>query len=146
MSTNNSFDEFLNTPAFEALKKIQEQFNNSAFAVTMKELQKTIGAVRVPTIGIAAAIQAYQDSIAPLITIVQDINNLYAPILEQTRIFEDIYNKSMMTALQSSIPAMKVMAGIDLSAIQIIADAFPKYEFLSESILKSVDFSCVAEM
>lgn len=146
MSTNNSFDEFLNTPAFEALKKMQEQFNNSAFVVTMKELQKTIDEVRVPTIGITTAIQAYQDSIAPLITTVQDINNLYAPILEQTRIFEDIYNKSMMTALQSSIPAMKVMAGIDLSAIQSIVEAFPKYEFLSESILKNIDFSCVAEM
>ncbi len=146
MSINNSFGDFLNTPAFETLKKMQEQFNNSAFAVTMKELQKTIDAVKVPTIGITTAIQAYQDSIAPLTTTVQNINNLYAPILEQTRIFEDIYNKSMMTALQSSIPAMKVMAGIDLSAIQSIVDAFPKYEFLSESILKSIDFSCVAEM
>ena len=91
-------------------------------------------------------IQAYQDSIAPLTTAVQNINNLYAPILEQTRMFENIYNKSMMAALQSSIPAMEVMADIDLSAIQSIVNAFPKYEFLSESILKNIDFSRVAEM
>ena len=146
MSINNNPDDFLNTPAFDALRKMQEQFNNSAFAVTMRELQRTIDAVKVPTLGITTAIQTYQDSIAPLTTAVQNINNLYAPILEQTRMFEDIYNKSMVAALQSSIPAMKVMADIDLSAIQSIVDAFPKYEFLSESILKNIDFSSVAEM
>lgn len=79
----------------------------------MRELQRTIDAVKVPTLGIATAIQAYQDSIAPLTTAVQNINNLYAPILEQTRMFENIYNKSMMAALQSSIPAMEVMADIN---------------------------------
>lgn len=146
MSINNNPDDFLNTPAFDALRKMQEQFNNSAFAVTMRELQRTIDAVKVPTLGITTAIQAYQDSIAPLTTAVQNINNLYAPILEQTRMFEDVYNKSMVAALQSSIPAMKVMADIDLSVIQSIVDAFPKYEFLSESILKNIDFSSVAEM
>ena len=145
MSKNN-FGDFFNTPAFDALRKMQEQFNNSAFAVTMRELQRTIDAVKVPTLGITTAIQTYQDSIAPLTTAVQNINNLYAPILEQTRMFEDVYNQSMMAALQSSIPAMKVMADIDLSAIQSIVDAFPKYEFLSESILKNIDFSSVAEM
>lgn len=145
MSKNN-FGDFFNTPAFDALRKMQEQFNNSAFAVTMRELQRTIDAVKVPTLGITTAIQTYQDSIAPLTTAVQNINNLYAPILEQTRMFEDVYNKSMMAALQSSIPAVKVMADIDLSAIQSIVDAFPKYEFLSESILKNIDFSSVAEM
>lgn len=139
-------NDFLNTPAFEALRKMQEQFNNSAFAVTMRELQRTIDAVKVPTPGMTAAIQAYQDSVAPLATTIQSINNLYAPILEQTRMFEGVYNKSMAAALQSSIPAMKAMASIDFSTIQSIADAFPKYEFLSESILKNIDFSSVAEM
>lgn len=139
-------NDFLNTPAFEALKRIQEQFNNSAFAVTMREVQRTIDAVKVPTPGLAAAIQTYQDSIAPLATTILNINNLYAPILEQTRVFEGVYNKSMTAALQSSIPAMKAMAGIDFSAIQSIAESFPKYEFLSESILKNIDFSSVAEM
>ena len=146
MSINNNPDNFLNTPAFDALRKMHEQFNNSSFAVTIRELQKTIDAVKIPTLGITTAIQAYQDSIAPITTVVQNINNLYAPILEQTKMFEDIYNKSMVAALQSSIPAMKVMADIDLSVIQSIVDAFPNYEFLSESILKNIDFSSVAEM
>lgn len=146
MSINNNPNGFLNMPAFDAIRRMQEQFNNSAFAVTMRELQRTIDAVKVPTLGITTAIQAYQDSIARLTTAVQNINNLYAPILEQTRMFENVYNKSMVAALQSCIPAMKVMAGIDLSTIQSIVDAFPQYEFLSESILKNIDFSGVAEM
>lgn len=82
---NYNLSNLTNTPTFDALKGIQEQFNNSAFAVTMRELQRTIDAVKVPTLGMTTAIQAYQDSIAPLITTVQNINNLYAPILEQTR-------------------------------------------------------------
>ena len=139
-------NDFLNTPAFEALKRMQEQFNNSAFAVTMREVQRTIDAVKVPTLGLTSAIQTYQDSVAPLATTIQNINNLYTPILEQTRVFEGVYNKSMAAALQSSIPAMKAMAGIDFSAIQSIVESFPKYEFLSESILKNIDFSSVAEM
>jgi hypothetical protein len=60
------------------------------FSITMKKLQKTIDAMRVPTNGITAAIQAYQDSIAPLTTTIQNINSLYAPILEQTRKYEDL--------------------------------------------------------
>ena len=99
MSINNNPNDFLNMPAFDALRRMQEQFNNSAFAVAMRELQRTIDAVKVPTLGIATAIQAYQDSIAPLTTAVQNINNLYAPILEQTRMFENIYNKSMMATI-----------------------------------------------
>lgn len=146
MSINNNPNDFLNMPAFDALRRMQEQFNKSAFAVTMRELQRTIDAMKVPTPGITTAIQAYQDSIAPLTTAVQNINNLYAPILEQTRMFENIYNKSIVAALQNSIPAMEVMADIDLSAIQSIVNAFPKYELLSESILKNIDFSSVAEM
>lgn len=146
MSINNYPDVFLNMPAFNALRRTQEQFNNSAFAVTMRELQKTINAIKVPTLGITTAIQTYQDSIAPLTTAVQNINNLYTPILEQTRTFEYVYNKSLMTALQTSIPVMKVMADFDLSAIQSIVNTFPKYEFLSENILKNIDFSSVAEM
>ena len=137
---------FFEMPGLDALRRMQEQFNNSAFAVTMRELQRTIDAVKVPTPGMTAAIQAYQDSVAPIATTIQSINNLYAPILEQTRVFEGVYNKSMAAALQSSIPAMKAMASIDLSAIQSIAESFPKYEFLSESILKNIDFSSVAEM
>ena len=84
MSINNNPNDFLNMPAFDALRRMQEQFNNSAFAVTMRKLQRTIDAVKVPTPGITTAIQTYQDSIAPLTIAVQNINNLYAPILEQS--------------------------------------------------------------
>ena len=47
MSINNNPDNFLNTPAFDALRKMHEQFNNSSFAVTIRELQKTIDAVKI---------------------------------------------------------------------------------------------------
>ena len=114
MSINNNPNDFLNMPAFDALRRMQEQFNNSAFVVAMRELQRTIDAVKVPTHGITAAIQAYQDSITPLTITVQNINNLYAPILEQTRMFENIYNKSKVAALQSNIPAMEIMADIEI--------------------------------
>lgn len=122
MSINNNPNDFLNMPAFDALRRMQEQFNNSAFAVTMRKLQRTIDAVKVPTPGITTAIQTYQDSIAPLTIAVQNINNLYAPILEQTRMFENIYNKSMVAALQSSIPAMEAMTDIDFSSVTEMYD------------------------
>ncbi len=122
MSINNNPNDFLNMPAFDALRRMQEQFNNSAFAVTMRKLQRTIDAVKVPTPGITTAIQTYQDSIAPLTIAVQNINNLYAPILKQTRMFENIYNKSMVAALQSSIPAMEAMTDIDFSSVTEMYD------------------------
>lgn len=56
MSINNNPNDFLNMPAFDALRRMQEQFNNSAFVVAMRELQRTIDAVKVPTHGITAAI------------------------------------------------------------------------------------------
>ena len=46
MSINNNPNDFLNMPAFDALRRMQEQFNNSAFVVAMRELQRTIDAVK----------------------------------------------------------------------------------------------------
>lgn len=121
-------------------------FNNSAFFKAIEQFQRTIDAIKVPMDGITAAVQAYHDAVAPMTATLQNINNLYAPILEQTRKYEELYNNSMIAALQSSASAMKAMAGLDLSAIQSIADALPKYDFLSDSILKHIDFDAVAEM
>lgn len=143
---NNNLYRLLNNPAFDALQKIHEQFDNSALFSTMNELQRTLDMVKVPTSGITAALQTYQDSIAPLMSTVQNINNLYAPILEQTKKYEGVYNSSMVAVLQSSAAAMKAMAGLDFSAIENIANSLPKYDFLSESILRNIDFDDIVEL
>ncbi|MFV0496724.1 MAG: site-specific DNA-methyltransferase [Candidatus Fimivivens sp.] len=143
---NNNLYRFLNNPAFDALQKTHEQFDNSALFSTMNELQRTLDMVKVPTSGITAALQTYQDSIAPLMSTVQNINNLYAPILEQTKKYEGVYNSSMVAVLQSSAAAMKAMAGLDFSAIENIANSLPKYDFLSESILRNIDFDDIGEL
>lgn len=143
---NNNLYRFLNNPAFDALQKIHEQFDNSALFSTMNELQRTLDMVKVPTSGITAALQTYQDSIAPLMSTVQNINNLYAPILEQTKKYEGVYNSSMVAVLQSSAAAMKAMAGLDFSVIENIANSLPKYDFLSESILRNIDFDDIVEL
>lgn len=142
----NNLYRFLNNPAFDALQKLHEQFDNSALFSTMNELQRTLDMVKVPTSGITAALQTYQDSIAPLMSTVQNINNLYAPILEQTKKYEGVYNSSMVAVLQSSAAAMKSMAGLDFSAIENIANSLPKYDFLSESILRNIDFDDIVEL
>ncbi len=76
MSINNPYS-FLNIPAFDVLRRRQEQFNNSAPVVAMRELQRTID-----TSDITVAVRAYKDSIASLTATMQSINNLYAPILK----------------------------------------------------------------
>ena len=121
-------------------------FNNSAFLKAIEQFQRTIDATKAPMDGITAAVQAYHDAVAPMTAALQNINNLYAPILEQTRKYEELYNNSMIAALQNSAFAMKAIAGLDLSAIQSIVDALPKYDYLSDSILKHIDFDAVAEM
>lgn len=40
MSINNNPNDFLNMPAFDALRRMQEQFNNSAFAVCYERITK----------------------------------------------------------------------------------------------------------
>lgn len=145
MSKKNLYD-FLNTPAFNTIQQMQDQLDNCTFSITMRELQDKIDAMKVSTNGITAAIQAYQDSVAPLTATIQNINNLYAPILEQTHKYEDLYNDSMIAALQNSIYAMEAMAGFDFSAIQSIANAFSKYDFWPKSILENINFDAVAQM
>lgn len=121
-------------------------FNNSAFLKAIEQFQRTIDAIKAPMDGITAAVQAYHDAVAPMTATLQNINNIYAPILEQTRKYEELYNNSMIAALENSASAMKAIAGLDLSAIQSIVDALPKYDYLSDSILKHIDFDAVAEM
>ncbi len=109
----NNLYRFLNNPAFDALQKLHEQFDNSALFSTMNELQRTLDMVKVPTSGITAALQTYQDSIAPLMSTVQNINNLYAPILEQTKKYEGVYNSSMVAVLQSSAAAIRELVELE---------------------------------
>lgn len=145
MKTNDLYG-FMSTSALESLRRIQEQFNNSALTITMKELQQTIDAVKIPADGITAALQTFHDSTAPLTAAVQHINALYTPILEQTRKYENLYNNAMVSALQSSTTALKTMAGLDFSAIQSIVNSLSHYDFLSIDVTKSINFDSVAEL
>ena len=65
MKTNDLYG-FMSTSALESFRRIQEQFNNSALTIAVKELQQTIDVVKIPTDGIAAALQTFHDSTVPL--------------------------------------------------------------------------------
>ena len=93
MKTNDLYG-FMSTSALESFRRIQEQFNNSALTIAVKELQQTIDVVKIPTDGIAAALQTFHDSTVPLTAAVQHNNTLYTPILEQTRKYENLYNNA----------------------------------------------------
>ena len=75
MKTNDNFG-FMNMPAFEELRKLQEQFNNSTLVASMREMQRAFDAISIPVPGITAAVQAYRDSIAPLEETWRNINDL----------------------------------------------------------------------
>ena len=75
MKTNDNFG-FMNMPAFEELRKVQEQFSNSALVASMREMQRAFDAISIPVPGITAAVQAYRDSIAPLEETWRNINDL----------------------------------------------------------------------
>lgn len=136
--------DFIDTSAFDALKKVQEQFDNSAFAVTMRNVQKMLDAMVLPDITSTA--QAMANSFAPILDTVERINNLYAPILEQTREYEALYNNAMVSALKNSLPAITAMSNVDFSVAKSIAESLSLYSSLSESIVGNIDFENVSEL
>lgn len=136
--------DFIDTSAFDTLKRVQEQFDNSAFAVTMRNVQRTLDAMVLPDITSTA--QAMVDSFAPILDTVERINNLYAPILEQTRKHEALYNSAMVSALKNSLPAITAMSTVDFSVAQSIAESLSQYSSLSKSILENFDFEKVSEL
>jgi len=145
MKTNDNFG-FMNMPAFEELRKLQEQFNNSALVASMKEMQRAFDAISIPTTGITAAVQAYRDSIAPLEETWHKINDLYAPILEQSKTLEQLYNSSMIAVLHESTSLTKMLAQLDFSSIQGFADSFRQCDLQLDNFWSSIDVNTVAEL
>ena len=147
MSINNNPYDFLNTPALDAMRKLQE---TDAFSAALKlettgaftatrELQSTLDAIKSSMGGATAALEEYQKVVAPILESVKEINTAYAPIFEQTKVFDSLNIKGIIAGLQTSSAAMSAISGLNLSKIASIVDALPKYDFLSDMI--SDDFT-----
>ena len=67
------------------------------------------------------------------------MNFAYAPIFEQTKAFDTLNIKGIISGLQTSASAMSAILGLNLSGIASIIDALPKYDFLSDMVTD--DFS-----
>lgn len=135
MSINNNPYDFLNAPALDAMQKLQE---TGAFAAT-RELQSTLDAIKSSMGGATAALEEYRKVVAPILESVKEINTAYAPIFEQTKVFDSLNIKGIIAGLQTSSAAMSAISELNLSKIASIVDALPKYNFLSDMV--SDDFT-----
>lgn len=147
MSTNNNPYVFLNTPALDAMRKLQEtgaltaalkMETTGAFAA-VRELQSTLNAVKSSMGGATAALEEYRRTVAPISESIKAMNLAYAPIFEQTKAFDTLNIKGIISGLQTSASAMSAISGLNLSGIASIIDALPKYDFLSDMVTD--DFS-----
>lgn len=159
MSINNNHYDLLNTPALDAVRKLQE---NSAFtairelqsssAVTaalkvettgafaaVRELQSTLNTIKLSTGGATAVLEEYRRIVSPISESIRAINLAYAPIFEQTKAFDTLNIKGIVSGLQTSTSAMSAISGLTFSGIASIIDALPKYNFLSDMVTD--DFS-----
>lgn len=154
------FDPFkINNPALDAIRSSQENSTlaairelqaSSAFSAALKlettgafaavrELQSTLAAVKSSMGGATAALEEYRKIVAPISESVKAMNTAYAPIFEQTRVFDSLNIKGIVAGLQTSSAAMSTISGLNLSGIASIIDALPKYDFLSDIV--SDDFT-----
>ena len=147
MSINNNPYDFLNTPALDAMRKLQEtgaltaalkMETTGAFAA-VRELQSTLNAVKSSMGGATAALEEYRRIVSPISESIKALNLAYAPIFEQTKAFDTLNIKGIISGLQTSASAMSAISGLNLSGIASIIDALPKYDFLSDMVTD--DFS-----
>lgn len=147
MSINNNPYDFLNTPALDAMRKLQEtgaltaalkMETTGAFAA-VRELQSTLNAVKSSMGGTTAALEEYRRTVAPISESIKAMNLAYAPIFEQAKAFDTLNIKGIISGLQTSASAMSAISGLNLSGIASIIDALPKYDFLSDMVTD--DFS-----
>ena len=120
------------------LSAVNELQASGAFAA-IRELQSTLNAVKSPMGGATAALEEYRKVVAPILESVKEINTAYAPIFEQTKVFDSLNIKGIIAGLQTSSAAMSAISGLNLSKIESIVDALPKYDFLSDMV--SDDFT-----
>lgn len=137
----------MNTPALDAMRKLQEtgaltaalkMETTGAFAA-VRELQSTLNAVKSSMGGATAALEEYRRTVAPISESIKAMNLAYAPIFEQTKAFDTLNIKGIISGLQTSASAMSAISGLNLSGIASIIDALPKYDFLSDMVTD--DFS-----
>lgn len=156
----NSLDPYkINNSALETIRHLQESSTIAAihelqasnfFSATLKlettgafaalrELQSTLNAVKSSMGGATAAFEEYPKIVAPILESVKAINVAYAPIFEQTKVFDSLNIKGIVAGLQTSSAAMSAISGLNLLGIASIVDALPKYDFLSDIV--SDDFT-----
>ena len=149
MSNFNSFK--ITNPAYEAVQKMQSSGviaaamkiqESTAFAAAMKmeasgafaavrELQKTLQAVRVPLNGATAMLEEYHKTLAPIRESLNLMHTAYAPIFEATKTFNSLNMKGLVAGLKTSMSAINAIKNIDLVGFASIVDSLPKYDFLS---------------
>ena len=117
----------------------------SAFAA-IRELQSTLNAVKSSMGGATAALEEYRKVVAPILESVKEINTAYAPIFEQTKVFDSLNIKGIIAGLQTSSAAMSSISGLNLSEIASIVDALPKYDFLSDMVSDDFTISDAEEL
>lgn len=133
--TLSAFNELQASGAFSATLKLE---TTGAFAA-IRELQSTLNAEKSSMGGATAALEEYRKVVAPILESVKEINTAYAPIFEQTKVFDSLNIKGIIAGLQTSSAAMRAISGLNLSKIASIVDALPKYDFLSDMV--SDDFT-----
>lgn len=115
----NGYDPFgLGNSLAEVIRKLQENSANM-----MQQIQENTVAFTTQT---AAIMEPYQEVAATLTAVTQNINNLYAPILEQTKQFSSIYSNLALSVLQNSASAMETLLELDYPTILDIAETMEK--------------------
>lgn len=135
---NSTLDAMRHLQESGTLSAVHELQASGAFAA-IRELQNTLNAVKSPMGGATPALEEYRKVVAPILESVKEINTAYAPIFEQTKVFDSLNIKGIIAGLQTSSAAMSAISGLNLSKIASIVDALPKYDFLSDMV--SDDFT-----
>lgn len=135
---NSTLDAMRHLQESGTLSAVHELQASGAFAA-IRELQSTLNAVKSPMGGATAALEEYRKVVAPILESVKEMNAAYAPIFEQTKVFDSLNIKGIIAGLQTSSAAMRAISGLNLSKIASIVDALPKYDFLSDMV--SDDFT-----
>lgn len=135
---NSTLDAMQHLQENGALSAVNELQASGAFAA-IRELQSTLNAVKSPMGGATAALEEYRKIVTPILESVKEMNAVYAPIFEQTKVFDSLNIKGIIAGLQTSSATMRAISGLNLSKIASIVDALPKYDFLSDMV--SDDFT-----
>ncbi len=122
MSKNNSLYDFLNSPAFESLQKLE---TSGAFA-TARELQNVLESVNPSLISAETAEIEFLKAIAPISDTVNSIYRTYAPIFEQASSFDNLYIKNIISEIKDNAPVISALSELNSSGIANTIDYLPQ--------------------